>query len=84
MRLVLFRTRGASATAPLHVGAQHPAGGVVDITAAASDQGLTLNSMRVFLEMGEAGLALARSTLANPAYLRSSEHIELRAPIYDS
>lgn len=84
MRLVLFRTKGAIAKAPLRVGAMHPSGGVVDISAAALDSGLApLSSMRVFLEMGPAGTALAKSTLANPAYLRSMEHIELRAPIYD-
>ena len=84
MRLVLFRTKGALPKAPLRVGAMHPGGGVVDISAAALDAGLApLSSMRVFLEMGPAGTALAKSTLANPAYLRSMEHIELRAPIYD-
>ena len=84
MRLVLFRTRGADAAAQLRVGAQTAAGGVADISAAAADQGLSLHSMRVFLEMGAAGAALAKAALANPAYLRPAEHVELRAPIYDS
>ena len=84
MRLVLFRTKGADAAAQLRVGAQHAGGGVADISAAAADQGLSLHSMRVFLEMGAAGAALAQAALANPAYLRPAEHVELRAPIYDS
>ena len=85
MRYVLFRTKGASPAAPLHVGAQTPDGGAADISAFAQDQGTALNgSMRTFLELGPAaGAALAAGALANPAYHRKAEHIELRAPIYD-
>jgi hypothetical protein len=85
MRYVLFRTKGASPAAPLHVGAQTPDGGAADISAYAQDQGTALNgSMRTFLELGPAaGAALAAGALANPAYHRKAEHIELRAPIYD-
>ena len=84
MRLVLFRTKGAAPTAPLHVGAQTPDGGAADVSAFAQDQGTALHgSMRTFLELGAAGTALAAAALANPAYHRKAEHIELRAPIYD-
>jgi len=84
MRLVLFRTKGAVEKAPLRVGALHPDGSVSDISAASVDQGLpALSSMRVFLEMGDAGKALAMDAVKNSAYLRSGAHIDLRAPIYD-
>ena len=84
MRLVLFRTKGATEKAPLRVGALHPDGSVTDISAAAVDQGLpALSSMRVFLEMGDAGKALAAGAVGNAAYLRSGNHLDLRAPIYD-
>ncbi len=89
MRLVLFRTRGASALAPLRVGALHANGThVADISAAHADNGgAALTSMRVFLEMGieagNAGRAVAELALSSPAYHRSLEHVDLRAPIYD-
>jgi hypothetical protein len=89
MRLVLFRTRGASPLAPLRVGALHPNGThVADISACHADNGgAALTSMRVFLESGigagEAGRAVADRALASPAYHRSLEHVDLRAPIYD-
>jgi hypothetical protein len=40
--------------------------------------------MRLFLEMGAAGRAAAERALANPAYHRKLEFVDLRAPIYDS
>jgi len=84
-RFVLFRTRGAPGTAPLHVGALHPDGAhVADISAAFADDGApALTSMRVFLEAGDKGRAVAAKALAAPAYLRKLEHVDLRAPIYD-
>jgi len=39
--------------------------------------------MRVFLEAGDKGRAVAAKALAAPAYLRKLEHVDLRAPIYD-
>jgi hypothetical protein len=87
MKLVLFRTAGAGATAPLHVGALLTDGAhVADVSAAYADAHPTLaplTSMRVFLELGASGHATAAHALATPAYHRKLEHVDLRAPIYD-
>ena len=85
MKLVLFRTRGSPVTAPLHVGALLADGvHVADVSSAYADDGHgVLTSMRVFLEQGDKGRAVATKALTSPAYYRKLEHVDLRAPIYD-
>ena len=83
MKLVLFRPKGDVA-AKLRVGALVPGGvSVADVTAAFADHGDAVSSMRVFLELGAAGFAMADKALGNELYHRKLENVDLRAPIYD-
>jgi hypothetical protein len=85
MKLVLFRPAGAAADVPLTVGALAADGvHVADVTAALAAAGAgTINSMRVFLELGEKGAAAAKTALGDATFHRKLADVELRAPIYD-
>jgi hypothetical protein len=84
MRLVLFRAKGAAAGAPLRVGAQVGDSAVADVSAALADSGVPgVSSMRVFLEMGDKGKAVAASAIAADKYHVPVADVDLRAPIYD-
>ncbi len=84
MRLVLFRAKGTAATDPLRVGAQVGDAAVADVSAALADSGVPgVSSMRVFLEMGEKGKAVAQTAIATAKYHVPMADVELRAPIYD-
>ena len=83
MRLVLFTHLGAPADAH-RVGVHSSDGALVtDVTAALSDAGLSITSMRKFLELGARGREIAEAAVANPSYSRRIELVKLRAPIYD-
>lgn len=83
MRFILFTNAGASLDAH-RVGVQSADGKTVtDLTAALSDAGLAITSMRKFLELGPKGREIADAAVANAIYTRPAELTTLRAPIYD-
>lgn len=84
MRLVLFREKGAAADAALNVGVELGDGGdVADVSAAFAATGKSVHSMRLFLELGDAGRAVAEAASKDASLIRKRDTIELRAPIYD-
>ena len=83
MRLVLFVNKGAPAKA-LRVGALVGDASVADVTDALADAGHgVVTSMRIFLELGAAGRAVAERAVSDAIYHRPRALVQLRAPIYD-
>lgn len=84
MKLVLFRPKG-DASAALNIGVLVEDGAkVADVSAALVDKvSRTVHSMRVFLEMGEQGMDIAKAAASDSKYFKAVADVDLRAPIYD-
>jgi 2-keto-4-pentenoate hydratase/2-oxohepta-3-ene-1,7-dioic acid hydratase in catechol pathway len=81
VRLVLFEKDGAR-----RVGALVGKDSVADVSAALVAKGMSaapLSSIRAFLELGGAGMAVAREASGDAAAAAPLAAVKLRAPIYD-